>query len=196
MAILVKKGLEYEEVVPGQKMYCRTLTQERVEKINNLGFVWCCPSSGPTVSWDDRLQELAQYYEETGKWPPQSQGQLGMWTHKQRRSYTRQHEKFMKERAPKLDAIGFEWTPRGNRKVKWDDGFEMLMAFGRIHGHYNVQEPNTGDSKGNANMLFRWVQSLHAMYRSYQLGRHPGSLTEERIALLEEKGFVFDASDV
>lgn len=40
--------------------------------------------------------------------------------------------------------------------------------------------PNTG-----------WVESLHNMYRSYQLGRKSGSLTEDRIMLLVQRGFEF-----
>ena len=28
----------------------------------------------------------------------------------------------------KLDEVGFEWTPRGNTRVTWDEGFEMLVS--------------------------------------------------------------------
>ena len=27
-----------------------------------------------------------------------------------------------------LDEVGFEWTPRGNTRMSWDEGFEMLVS--------------------------------------------------------------------
>ena len=33
----------------------------------------------------------------------------------------------------KLDEVGFEWTPRGNTRVTWDEGFEILVSV--IHEH-------------------------------------------------------------
>jgi len=191
-AKLVKAGIEYEVLEPGQKMLPRTLTKERIERMTNIGFVWVC-STGPNTPWEDRFQELLEYYEENGRWPSQSMGTLGQWVHKQRQKYTRREPKYMKERAPKLDEVGFEWTPRGNTKLTWDEGFEMLMAFGRINGHYNVQAPagDNVDLKSGEYRLYKWVESLHAMYRSYKLGRQSGSLSEERILLLIKQGFEF-----
>jgi len=92
-----------------------------------------------------------------------------------------------------LDVVGFEWTPRGNTRVTWDEGFEMLMDYGRMHGDYDVQPPATGqvDTKSDEFRLYQWVESLHSMYRSYKLGRMSDSLTGERISLLGKHGFSF-----
>ena len=72
------------------------------------------------------------------------------------------------------------------------------MDFGRINGHFDVPPPASSDTnengkgkKSDAHRLYKWVESLHAMYRSYKLGRQPGSLTDERVVLLIKNGFVF-----
>ncbi|KAL7531565.1 hypothetical protein ACHAXR_006126, partial [Thalassiosira sp. AJA248-18] len=196
--LLLKKGIEIEELPP-EKLTRRTLTAERLEKLNSIGFAWTI--AGPTVAWEDRFQELVEYYELNGKWPTQTMGQLGLWVHKQRKKYSSNDSNFMKTRGLKLDEIGFEWTPRGNTKMSWDEGFEMLIEFGRINGHFDVPCPGfsseeTGggklvDKKSDAYRLYKWVESLHGMYRSYKLGRQSGSLTDERVVLLIKHGFVF-----
>ena len=48
--------------------------------------------------------------------------------HKQRQHYAKGNETFMKTKAIKLDEIGFEWTPRGNTKIKWEDGMDLLVS--------------------------------------------------------------------
>ncbi len=67
------------------------------------------------------------------------------------------------------------------------------MEYGKTNGHYDVQRPNTekADAKSDELRLYKWVESLHRMYRSYTLGRQSGSLTEERIMLLVKQGFTF-----
>lgn len=67
------------------------------------------------------------------------------------------------------------------------------MAYEKINGNYDVKPPSTGtaDVKSGEYRLWRWVESLHTMYRSYKLGRKSGSLTEDRIMLLVQRGFEF-----
>lgn len=80
------------------------------------------------------------------------------------------------------------------------------MEFRRSHGHFNVPNPRTvateacteegdpsvaAEAKSEAYRLYKWVKSLHRMYRSYKLDRLSGSLTDERILLLVKHGFVF-----
>ena len=52
--------------------------------------------------------------------------------HKQRQHYARGTENFMKTKAIKLDEIGFEWTPRGNTKIKWEEGLELLVSSNQL----------------------------------------------------------------
>jgi len=186
----LKKGIEFEEVPPGKELTCKTLTAERIEKLNSIGFVWCMDTR-PKLSWEVRFQELIEYYEMNGKWPPQSVGTLGDWVHRQRTQYNLKEEKYMRTKAPKLDEIGFEWTPRGYTRMNWDEGFEMMLAFGRLNGHFDVPTNSELDKKSDAHRLHKWVESLHDMYRSSQLGRQSGSLSDERVELLLSHGFVF-----
>merc|ERR1712194_875175 len=126
-----------------------------------------------------------------GKWPSQSQGRLGEWMRIQRHSFVRNDEQYMKYRAPRLDEVGFEWTPRGNTKIKWDKGLELLLEFRRSNGHFIVPNPKTTamearmeegdppaavDAKSEEYRLYMWVNSLHRMYRQYTRGRQSGSL--------------------
>lgn len=190
---LRQKGLELEEPPLGKKILAKTLTAERLERLNSIGFAWSV--QGPKAAWEDRFRECVEYHEHNGRWPSQSMGKLGEWVHKQRSTYAKKDPNFMKTRVQKLDEVGFEWTPRGYTRMSWDEGFDMLMEYGRINGHYNVPCPGIlsedVDKMSVDHRFFRWVESLHGMYRSYTLGRQSGSLTDERVVLLVKHGFTF-----
>ena len=53
------------------------------------------------------------YYNEHGKWPTQSQGQLGLWVNKQRQKYKRREKSFMENGALKVSFL-FKDIERGN----------------------------------------------------------------------------------
>ena len=95
----MRRGLEYD---PSEKILSKTLTAERIDRLNSIGFVWSV--QGPKVSWDERFAACLEYYEDNGKWPSQSMGSLGEWVHKQRQNYARNDATFMRERAPKVNA--------------------------------------------------------------------------------------------
>lgn len=194
----LRKGIDIEEMPVGKKgLFAKTLTAERIKQLDDIGFVWSV--AGPKVKWEDRFQDMMDYYEQHGKWPSQSMGSLGEWIHKQRTNYARKDKNYMKTKAPKLDAVGFEWTPRGNTRMGWEEGFKLLMEFGETNGHFNVPCPSTYDpnvdKKSDSHRLYKWVESLHGMYRSYKLGRQSGSLTDDRVVLLIKQGFVFRNDD-
>ena len=170
--------------------------------------------------------------------------------------YSKGDKNYMEKNFPRLDAVvswhnrhrdssldltealtvarhpmkGFEWTPRGNTRMSWEEGYDLLVspdlriqsypvpsemspaqyifatsvfapsgktAFGRLNGHFNVPDPveivgAAGvDRKSNEFRLYKWVESLHGMYRSYRLGRKSGSLTEDRVNMLSKIGFQF-----
>ena len=86
------------------------LSKERVQKLDDLGFVW-------KYTWDERLGELAKYKAEQGNTNvPQSQGSLGNWVITQRTQYKK--GKLSKERVQKLDDLGFVWKSR-SRTNRW-----------------------------------------------------------------------------
>ena len=86
-----------DEVPPGEKIFAKTLTAERLDRLNSIEFVWVV--TGPNASWEDRFKDLMEYYEMHGKWPSQSMGTLGLWVNKQRAKYSRKDPNFMKTRA-------------------------------------------------------------------------------------------------
>ena len=142
----VKKGYTdgIEEMPPDGKLGPKTLTAERIQRLDAMGFTW--NPLDPHVPWEDRFEALCDYYSEHGKWPSQSVPGIGEWTHRMRSHYASKCKSFMQTKAPRLDAIGFDWTPRGYTRMSWDEGFEMLLAFGRLNGHFDVPMPPKHES--------------------------------------------------
>ena len=132
-ARIAKEGLEHEVLKPGQKVYPRTLTLERVERMNALGFKWVC-STGVNVSWEDRFQELLQYHHENGRWPSQAGTGLGGWVHKQRQKYSRREPKYMKERAPKVRTADSGQLTRSSRAERLLISHPSTRLFSRLTG--------------------------------------------------------------
>ena len=81
-ATLAKEGLEFETIKTTTRMSARTLTAERVAQLNSIDFTWSILQ--PKIAWEDRYQEVIEYYNEYNKWPSQSMGGLGLWVHKVR----------------------------------------------------------------------------------------------------------------
>lgn len=208
-ARLLKRGIMCDEHLRPDKgrSISRLLTAERIEKLTDIGFIWVV--TAPIMSWDSRFSDLMEYYDQNGRWPSHSVGSLGEWVHKQRGLYARNDKNYMRKKAPRLDEVGFEWTPRGNTRMKWDEGVDLLLEFGRMNGHFIVPNPRNSSSnrdgkeedveqvdiKSDAYRLYKWVESLHVMYRSFKLGRQSGSLTDERVTLLRKHGFMFRNGD-
>ena len=97
---LRKQGMEYEERPPNFKIRNKTLTAERIELLDSIGFEWTIKP--PRVPWEVRFQELLEFHKTNGKWPTQSAGPLGMWVQRQRVSWSRKDKSFMKDKFPKV----------------------------------------------------------------------------------------------
>jgi len=114
------------------------LTQERIDKLDAIGFQWV-PSFED--KWTDMFKRLQAYQEEhDGRTDVPRQylqdPQLGDWALKQRRY--RSQGLLIKERCDRLDAIGFEWTRNtantpntGNpsQDQKWTKMLKRLRAY-------------------------------------------------------------------
>ena len=100
--LLRTSGLGHEPLAPGKsgKILTKTLTLERVRRLDSVGFVWSVTS--PKVEWEDRFQEAVKYFEGHGHWPPQTLGKLGEWVERQRRMYKKGGANFMRDKAPKV----------------------------------------------------------------------------------------------
>jgi hypothetical protein len=91
-----------------------------------------------------------------------------------------QNQPIIKDRAKKLDEIGFQWRVReGN---VWEDMFEKLTAFRDQYGHCNVPQRWDEDRE-----LGRWVNTQRIHFRR-------GDIADvNRIKRLEAIGFVWNA---
>ena len=122
-----------------------TLTPDRIQKLNDAGFVFCPRSNFRTMTWEERLEQLNEYKAKHGHLNiPSNHPELGYWTSNIRRSYKylREGKKtgFTEEKAVTLTAMGFNFLV-GKRKTgpinfkSWDEQFELLVDFKRQFGH-------------------------------------------------------------
>ena len=80
-----------------------------------------------------------------------------------------------------LDQIGFDWDPRNSR---WMSSYEELKAFKLLNGNTLVPHSNCG--------IGGWVKRQQVQYTLYTKGGGSKSeLTEERVRLLNDLGFVW-----
>ncbi|KAL7494531.1 hypothetical protein ACHAWT_007636 [Skeletonema menzelii] len=178
----------------------KRLSQERIAQLDNVGFAWSHDKQ--YKSWDERFNDLQEYKRVNGNTRvPRSSGSLGEWVHMQRKMYHKNDKNFMAKRAPRLEAIGFEWRTRKYDLVSWDDNFQNLVKFGTENQHYNVPSPiDANDEAGGsgattheqeeANRFYKWVKRTRSEYKSLMSGKSSRMLTEERVAKLRQIGFI------
>ena len=167
--------------VRGQRTSRRmnTLTQDRVERLDKIGFIW----TGKEVTWESKYAALVEFQRTHGHClVPADHASLGRWVVMTRR-YRRQGL-LNEERIRRLTQLGFVWDGAFKvwAKKAWESKYAALVEFQRTHGHCLV--PAT--SKDLAS-LSGWVRTM----RGY---RRQGKLSEERIRRLDELGFMWDRS--
>lgn len=107
-----KQRVEYKLMQEGKRS---SMTQERVEILERVGFVWSKNLSQP--SWDNKFRELLEYKEIHGDClvPTKfsSNPSLGRWVSTQRAHYKLMKEggktSMTEERFRRLESIGFVW---------------------------------------------------------------------------------------
>ena len=140
-------------------------------------------------AWNDRYDELVEYKAEHNNClvPERYPDNLGTWVQTQRRQYRLRnegkHSHLTEERIKLLEDLGFEWSPKGN---SWDDRYDQLVEYKAEHN--NCRVPRAYHNKA----LGKWVAHQRMQYRLRNEGKH-SQLTEERIKLLNEVGFVWSA---
>eukprot|EP00539_Tryblionella_compressa_P010783 CAMPEP_0178801178 /NCGR_PEP_ID=MMETSP0745-20121128/13215_1 /TAXON_ID=913974 /ORGANISM="Nitzschia punctata, Strain CCMP561" /LENGTH=358 /DNA_ID=CAMNT_0020460009 /DNA_START=17 /DNA_END=1094 /DNA_ORIENTATION=- len=85
-----------------------------------------------------------------------------------------------------------EGAPRFRRyqACQWSEKFEELVAYQKAYGHCSV--PHTSR---DAPSLGRWVKRQRYQYKLFQEGRPESTMTPERIAALENVGFVWESHE-
>jgi len=148
-----------------------TLTEEKIQRLNEIGFDW-----DPTESqWQQRFDELSAYGKIYGNLdvPVNWSTGLGSWVNVQRTFY--KNGKLPSERIKQLSEAGFNWDYRA---VKWEEMFRELLAYRSVHGDVQVpDEYPTG--------LGKWAGKQRAFNKR-------GLLPEERIQRLNEIEFDWD----
>ncbi|GKY91403.1 hypothetical protein MPSEU_000112600 [Mayamaea pseudoterrestris] len=147
------------------------------------------------VKWYDRFRELISYKGEHGntavpqKYPRNKQ--LGSWVNKMRdleRQRKQGKHNFLNDRMwENLKLIGFvSAKPKGD--PLWMLRYNQLKEYYHTTHHSNVP---TKYAQNRA--LGRWVSTQRLSYRLYSQGQL-SSMTPERVRLLEELSFVWDAA--
>eukprot|EP00978_Attheya_sp_CCMP212_P028618 scaffold99334_cov56-Attheya_sp.AAC.5 len=165
-----------------------SLTSDRCEKLENIGFEFKCRRSSEYSSWDQRFRELLDFKKINGH-PnvPRSFGPLGLWgSHQQVQYYLLKEGKkssLTSDRCEKLENIGFEFKCRRSSEYSsWDQRFQELLDFKKINGH-----PNVPRSFGPLGL---WGSHQRVQHRLLKEGKK-SSLTSDRCEKLENIGFEF-----
>ena len=118
---------EYHKMIVGKPNHIK---KERIELLNDLGFVWKDvpnPCQYKTkVTWEERLQQLIGFkteFDHTNVSKRYAKNKpLGTWVATQRAEYKKMKEvkpsQLTEERSKSLNKLGFVWKPpRYNKKV-------------------------------------------------------------------------------
>lgn len=144
-----------------------------------------------SARWERRIRDLRAFREAYGHVSVSTRdaenAQLGNWVHIQRVQYKafldggKTH--LTRERVRELDREQFVWD---GTEAQWTETLEDLRRYRRLYG--NAMVPRSEGKLG------RWVHNQRSEYR-YYLAKKPSLMTEERIRLLEEEGFVWNMND-
>ena len=139
--------------------------------------------------WEEMFQRLFVYQQKHGDCLVPNRysedKRLGAWVSTQRRNYNR--SEMCNDRIARLGAIGFAWKTTDPRSTPWMKRYVELLQFYKTYGHSVV--PILFESN---RPLANWVSSQRQEYR-YFVESKPSRMTQERIRLLNEIDFVWDA---
>ena len=141
-----------------------------------------------SLSWDDYYELAVEYYKEHGNLlVPVNYSKngmnLGYWITDQRKTMKGQgHRKDLtEEQIEKLESIGMVWD---KLKEQWDQTYAIVKAYYDENGSIDGLK----DKKLNGKNLYQW---LGDQIKSY----NKGTLSEERIQLLEQIGVVWNKNE-
>lgn len=168
------------------------LTVDKVQRLNDIGFVW---TSKKSLTFDERFQQWVNYKaENNGKDPSRfSEDGLGKWIQSTRAKYKEKQRgkknNLTEEQIDRLNEHGFVWaalrSPKDRSPVlSWEERLAELRLFRKEHGHTAVPQHQAG--------LGSWVASQRRDYQKFLKGKKT-TITPDRIAKLNAVGFTWDA---
>lgn len=162
-----------------------TLSRDKLRQLQKMDFCWDVQS----LSWERRYNQLVEFYREHGhsRVPANHPNGLGVFVRNCRREYRRfeqgEPSTLTVDRLNKLFAVDFVWSK--SREESWESRYRQLQDFFQEHGHSNVPEHYPQNPA-----LGKWCMNQRTYYNRLCRGEM-SSLTEERIHLLEDVGFVW-----
>uniref|UniRef100_A0A7S4M8C4 Helicase-associated domain-containing protein n=1 Tax=Odontella aurita TaxID=265563 RepID=A0A7S4M8C4_9STRA len=147
------------------------------------------------MKWEQMYSRLLAYKETHGNCLVPNRYKedrsLGQWVSAQRRQFKQlqngEDSPMTKERAAMLEGIGFVWATLERGHVPWEVRYQELMAYKLKHGDCLVPI----GFKENP-QLSSWVSTQRQEMKLLKEGR-PTRLTEDRIHLLNDGGFVWES---
>ena len=145
------------------------MPNERLKMLEEINFSW----TSRDVEWNAKYQLLKKYFEENGDTQVKKRHPtLGLWTQRQRREY--EANNLSTDRIKLLKEIDFF---RDHDGELWEKNYQTLKEYYLEHGNSKIpsSDPKIGD----------WIQLLRR-------GKKSGTLSDERIRLLNECDFQWD----
>ena len=173
---------EYQKLQDGKPS---PMTQERIDKLEALGFVW----NTLEAQWNSNFNLLCLYKKDNGDClVPKSYAvngvALGQWVLAQRQEYRKLQKgkpsTMTQERIKKLSGVGFVWSAF---QEQWKSNFDLLQRYKDDKGDCLVPRNHQIDDVA----LGEWVHAQRQEYRKLQKGK-PSPRTKERIDKLEALG--------
>jgi hypothetical protein len=192
-----------------------SLTEKRIQLLNDIGFCWDATSLQSGSSKDDNYESISSkrvHKKRQDAWwgrldeikalvvdgsltsldRIESQSSLGQWINMQRNEYIRWKDGELpstldEDRIEALNSIDSEWW-KGAHQRQWDARFQELLEYRKRHGDCCV--PISFLNKKLAN----WVSRQRRKYTLKMSGK-PSELTDEQMELLNAVGFVWNRWD-
>ena len=142
------------------------LTPEKIELLNNIGFIWNVPS----YIFRENMTLLKQFKEEHGhiNVPPKSGGKLGIYVDNLRRG----KYKLTPENIQELNDIGMIWDMKS---YIWQRNIDLFKKFKNENGHTNVPY--------HEKIIGKWISKI----RNNKI-----KLTPEELQELNDIGLIWD----
>ena len=169
----VESGFQLGNWVHHQRALKPTLTQEKIERLNSIGFIW----DPLQLQWEEGFNLLFEFFRREGHCRVEREHvengyKLGNWVSQQRKK----KDKLCAENIARMNSLGFIWD---SLSFQWEEGFKRLLQFYEREGHC-------------------LVPALH-VENSYQLGQWVGSqrrrkalIEKSRVDRLNSIGFIWD----
>jgi uncharacterized protein YuzB (UPF0349 family) len=160
-----------------------TLSQEKIDLLNSIGFEW------GTISFEHKVQEFDQYLKDNGgrypKWDDKdstfSNGtSMGAWISQQRTAYN--SNKMPQARIDLLNSIRFKWVYGMTFEEKVQKLYQYLKENGGVYPKNRDKDTTFFDGS----FMGSWVSQQRTAYNA-------GKMSQARIDLLDSIGFEWGA---